>query len=81
MLDSDLSPVTSKNKKEVSLSALHQLDADEVLAIRGNLQSARSVADGPPRRCLPESLCLEIETLLELLELEMRLQEQSDSEN
>ena len=63
------------------MSALHQLDADEVLAIRENVQSAKTSQDGPPSRCLPEGLCVEIEKLLELLELEIRNQDKPSPES
>lgn len=55
-----------------SLTMMALLDPDELLAIRENLHAARSTADGPPARVVPESLCQEVETLLQLVEAECR---------
>lgn len=50
------------------------LDADEILAVRENLQAAARLADGPPARRVPESMCDEIDQLLQILELLTRKQ-------
>ena len=49
-------------------SILAQLDHAELLAMRENIQAAARIEGGPPARRMPESLCAEIETLIELLE-------------
>ncbi|MEE4317750.1 MAG: hypothetical protein V2I74_12300 [Erythrobacter sp.] len=48
------------------------LDPDEILATRENLEAAIKVSDGPASRRIPESLCVEIEQLLHLIELAAR---------
>jgi hypothetical protein len=48
------------------------LDPDEIFATRENLEAAIRVPDGPASRRIPESLCVEIEQLLYLLELAAR---------
>ncbi|MGB3470865.1 MAG: hypothetical protein WBA51_08595 [Erythrobacter sp.] len=53
-------------------NAVLQLDADEVLALRENLQAAITYYDGPPARKVPETLCAEIDQLLRLIELDIR---------
>jgi len=63
------------------LKSLLQLDADEILATRENLDCARPITGGPPARCVPENLCTEISILLELIELEIRDQDKKRSEN
>jgi len=64
-------------KRNENLDALSQLDADEVLAVRENLESARKIPDGPKARCVPESLCIEIDGLLRLIELAVRYKQRS----
>lgn len=54
------------------LEMIALLDPDELLAIRENLHAARNTSDGPPARVVPESLCQELETLLQLVEAECR---------
>ena len=61
--------MTGANKPVLTLI---QLDADEILAVRENLQSASRLSDGPPARRIPEGLCSEIDQLLRLLEEEVR---------
>ncbi len=51
---------------------LSGLDPDEIFATRENLEAAIRVIGGPASRRLPESLCVEIEQLLYLLELAVR---------
>lgn len=48
------------------------LNADEVFAVRENLEAAARLADGPSARRIPEAMCVEIEQLLRLLELAVR---------
>ena len=52
--------------------AIVQLDPDEVLALRENLEAAISLYDGPHARRVPETLCAEIDQLLRLVELDLR---------
>lgn len=51
---------------------LSGLDPDEIFATRDNLEAAVRENYGPASRRLPESLCVEIEKLLYLLELAVR---------
>lgn len=53
-------------------SVLSQLDADELLAMRENLQAAAQLDYGPPGRRVPVSLCIEMEKVLQLMALETR---------
>ena len=57
------------------MSALSQLDPNEVLAVRENLESAKVHMPGPPARVVPEGLCDETVKLLTLLELEIRIRQ------
>jgi hypothetical protein len=58
---------------------LSGLDADEIFATRENLEAAIRISEGPAARRIPESLCIEIDQLLYLLELAVRQkQEVSD---
>ena len=54
-------------------SAIAQLDPDEVLALRENLEAAIFLYDGPRARRVPETLCAEIDQLLRLIELDLRV--------
>jgi hypothetical protein len=51
---------------------LSGLDANEILAVRENLESATRLDGGPCARRIPESMCVEIDQLLYLLELGVR---------
>lgn len=51
---------------------LSGLDPDEIFATRENLEAAMRVNEGPVSRRIPESLCIEIDKLLYLLELAVR---------
>ena len=54
-------------------SAIVQLDADEILALRENLEASIALYDGPPGRRVPESLCAELDQLLHLVEMDLRV--------
>ena len=54
------------------VSNLGALDPDEILAIRENLEACRRATAGPASRVVPESLCVELEQCLRLLEAEVR---------
>lgn len=47
-------------------------DPDEIYAVRDNLGACDRAGMGPPGRFLPESLCVEIDQLLQLYEAEIR---------
>jgi hypothetical protein len=48
------------------------LDPDEILAVTENLQQSSKLTSGPAARRVSETLCVEIEKLLVLLELEVK---------
>lgn len=54
------------------VSNLGALDPDELLAIRENLEACRRATVRPASRVVPESLCVELEQCLRLLEAEVR---------
>lgn len=62
-------------------TTLLQLDPDEVLAVRENLEASIYIDGGPPSRRVPETLCVEIEKLIKLMELEIRKQARTPSES
>ncbi|MEP2735457.1 MAG: hypothetical protein ABJP34_04090 [Erythrobacter sp.] len=51
---------------------LSGLDADEILAVRENMEAAVRLKGGPDARRIPERLCGEVEQLLYFLELAVR---------
>ena len=63
----------------MSQEILSGLDADEILAVRENLEAALRIAGGPPARRIPETMCKEIQQLLYLLELAVRRQQEVGS--
>lgn len=60
------------------MSNLGALEPDELLAIRENLESCRRSTAGPASRVVPESLCVELEQCLKLLEAEVRATGETD---
>lgn len=54
------------------INTLLQLDADELLAMRENLESCLPIESGPKARRVPETLCEEIQTLLLVVEGSLR---------
>ena len=47
-------------------------DLDDIFALRDNLETCRKAEVGPPGRFVPESMCIEIDRILELYESGMR---------